>query len=639
MTKHYPRPLVLIAVTLLATAAAIFVVFSSPQNPAGASDGGDGNNQAQATPTPEPTQATPEPTQAPSDPEIEVEQSNEPPTSPLNSTIPVERTTTVVAPWGTISAKEVALEEGSTSLVLPRSASSRPRSASGFDDDWNHSGRHKGRAELEWDTDLFDSSDDTRTVSHHRIERQYFFPDDHGPSRFQLIRATHQHNSSASKQRLLDTDVASRSVYRYRITPVLSDGSELEPWLIRLKSDTSQRLEAFGVADGVQIEMRHTRSEDDSADGEEAWLYRLPRGTSGLYSSYHWNPSSKFREHTPVEDYMSYTDTGRHRERGYAYLHIIVQRNKDNTTTNLLYSPLVWTRTTHLPPSKPRDLVVLGASGSDISLEWDAPSTNSFQVAQYEILRRSLSPETEWVVIGTTKRTSFTDTKNESGAVYRYAVRTVTKQGTRGPATGESESVGPALDFACTVEGGAVKDVTRMVASFDAYSDSPVVNPYVVDVLAYVDTETTDDEGETTITTERCNRWDIDRVYLKKEVYYRHELNGNCENTELSCDILDVTPGQGTVESLIDEIMLRMPVGDETLQGQRFYINGRPFFQPGVIGLRYSSCVMQDDGESLCSEWVDSGKIPWLVDGPDFREEEITTDVINYPTLPPILEW
>ena len=583
MFTHSLRPtLVVLAFITLATIA-IFSVVAYSNSDRLMAQGDDEPPPAQTETT---TEAPPVPR---TKPPIALEA--ETPLPPLNSTLPNPgEVVSVETSWGTLGTQRAALE--------PSPDVSFGGRFSGF------TREHKGQTRLVWDTDEYDEVKPAeRSIVSYKIERQYFFPDDRGPSEYQVIAEAHPHEDDVVKQRFLDTDVASRTNFQYRVTPLLDDGNTLDPEHAYVESSTSRALEGFGVANGIELHWRYdSKKPVDNKTARVHWLRLYSNG------GVEYSPTRVVHEVTPPTPLMQYTYTDATEDRDYVFYYQVRNTATETSESN---SYITYVHSSDAPPSAPRNVQAIGTIGEDVSITWGRPATNGFQVAQYEVLRRQVlpSPRSEFVVIATTKRHSYTDQTTEAGKQYDYVIRSITKQGTRGPSSAFSR-LPDAPVLTCDTSYGTDQVVTKLVADYDVFNpDGVVADLGALDIWAYAGSQ--QDGG-----LERCRAVDNSEIIIQRETYYAHTINEACP--AISCDEVDVPAGSGEVE-VVRENLGWIRAGWHRAGYERVYI-GDILNHPGVYKMRYQVCV-PSGSQDLCSGWRDSGTVNWLVPGPGFSSE------------------
>ena len=419
-----------------------------------------------------------------------------------------------------------------------------------------------------------------------------------------------------TKHKYNDYNVASRSVYEYRITPKLDNNTWLEPALARVNSGFRGHIEGYGVSTGIQWHINYATN-GILAD-QEIRLYRITFSASGQQLVF---PGSHFDTVDPAMERTSRIDVGVTNNNYYGYrleVHETPPPITEEPAYKLFGTGTVTMWASNAPPSPPNTLEAsLHTSGSGVNLTWETPVTNSGQVAQYEVLRRTDLPVNDvnkYLVVGTTKLIHFHDkSADATNGAYRYKIRAVTKQDTR---SGDSNIVFFPLvpPLACNTNYGTAQLVSKMFVDFDVFNTTKTVDDVTfVDVWAYADSAA---EGE----LDRCINLDTNRLKVKRDIYHLHALDAtDCPTT--SCDIVDVDPGDNDPE-LMQKYTRWTRAGWPRHPFERFQMED---MEPlaGVYGVRYQVCAIQAAGTELCSQWRDSGKVNWRVNGPDFDADDI----------------
>ena len=602
------RPVFLwVVVTLVATVAAFGLVAHYGAGSVNASV----NLQTVPDPTPDPT--IPRGERAESPPDVAL---------PLNSTLndPGE-TVSVTTSWGTLGAEPVALQAATSQpdLPAPPAQSSRGRRASdawaGTENCQNVPGlpgptSHQGKVKVRWKMDSFDAvPNQPRSVISYRIERRFYFPEDYGPSDYQLVVEAHPHNSRSDWQVYVDSDVASRSMYEYLITPLLDNGTVETPQEFRVKSSTASVLEGYGVADGIQLHVRY--NVDDPPASHKGLLKRLRRDCDGGLSI---GSNMNIFSQVPAPKKVDHLDRWPRDVQQVAYYASVFGDLRPGVSV-YSHSPVVHIEATHELPSEPRQVSLSGEVGGKVSVSWKVPEAREFQVAQYEVLRRQVFPAVgdDWNVIATNRGSSYEDTTTVEGVHYEYKLRSVTKQGARGP---ESEVVGyPTFGRAnCVTHHGNEKEITHVFVDYDVFNEDGVVEDIgALDVWGYATTPSGD--------LERCKALDVDRLEVTREIYFSHAIDDGCADSGTSCDVIVESAGNGQV-AVVNESFFWVKAGWPRHLFARIYLNDIAG-EPGVYQMRYRACAMHSGSSKVCSQWRDSGTVNWRVPGLEYTSADV----------------
>ena len=240
-------------------------------------------------------QATPSAPVLPSTPDVE----------PLNSTwfSTIGERTTVTASWGTLTVEaETAPESGAAGASSNSGSATRAVNAIGQDDVT----RHRGLAKVLWDSTIWNAHRPAdRSITGYLVERRYYFPDDHGPSEYETLVALHPHHTVNTNHQYNDYNVASRSVYEYRITPKLDNNTWLEPALARVNSAFRGNIEGYGVNTGIQLHINYATT--GILEDQEVRMYRITYSAGGQQLV---TPDSLFHTVDPATERISHIDTG-----------------------------------------------------------------------------------------------------------------------------------------------------------------------------------------------------------------------------------------------------------------------------------------------------------------------------------------
>ena len=102
-----------------------------------------------------------------------------------------------------------------------------------------------------------------------------------------------------------------------------------------------------------------------------------------------------------------------------------------------------------------------------------------------------------------------------------------------------------------------------------------------MDIWAYA---TTDGGG-----LERCTVLDVDRLKVKREIYYAHMNHDDCDG-DISCDVIKEDAGSGQVE-VVDYGFNWMKAGWPRHLFTRMYMGD--ILDPGAVyGMRYQACAV-----------------------------------------------
>ena len=587
-------PALLLVATALLVAAAVFGATASQTI-----------GTAVAAPSAQATSGDPDPGAPPPTPEPTLERPTPEPTPPANSTLPDPgEAVTVTTSWGTLGAEPVELDPASTTLpFLGRDT----RDSGGQERHPRPLTSHAGKAKVFWKAETF-LSGNPDAILHYRIERRYYFPGGFGPSRFEVLAWRHPHDANAEdgEQVFYDSDVPPRSVFEYRVTPVLPGDTLLDAGVARIRSTTSNRLEAYAVTDtSIRVHFRNNDDYRPSANHLAA-MRRIVISSSGgrrIGGTFNWTL-------TPPQTHMTWLDTGVESGSYYSYVGQLRHIGENApASADFLFTGVPVVKADAGLPSEPRNLAVTGEVGSTLRVSWDAPTTKNYRVAHYEILRRSLTPVGPFEVVGTSKDRRQASRGTESDRAYEFKVRAVTQSDQRGP---ESDSVilgpTPMPTFDCNTNHRTGQPVTQLVSEYDIYNRGGIVEDIsFVDLWAYaVAPENTG--------LERCIEVDPGKLILKREIYYAHALGPECPET--SCDIIDVPPGLGRVREVDGTFIV---LGWPRVRHVRLfdYEPLEPGFA-GVYGMRHQVCAAPLGDTDLCSPWQDSGLINWRVPGRNF---------------------
>ena len=245
-------------------------------------------------------------------------------------------------------------------------------------------------------------------------------------------------------------------------------------------------------------------------------------------------------------------------------------------------------------PGAPQDVNVSQMESGGAIVSW---SEGQFpgQVAQYEILRRSISSlgEGTFEVVGATRELFFEDHNAQEEMAYEYKVRPVSVHATAIEGD-ESDIVSyPLLMCDTLVDKG--QRVTELHIEVDmlAINQNNEFNFNVLDTWAYA---ATDD-----VTVERCHTLPPYHVALNRQLTYKKVIDDDrCPVAGESCAV-ELTDA----EMATDRVFLRW---DDYGFGRHTWLHGYDIspihLANGEYQFRYQVCAVVDD--SLCSPWRDA---------------------------------